>query len=324
MHFKLNLIYYSINILKYLINLLFKNEKVLIYNLKMDRTKTDSPQNELANEVEHKIEKEVIQPASLRLLYRYITGKYWIMLIIAIINAIVAGATNPARLVLVRDSFNEVSENSNLNEMADGLRDKIKWFAMIAAIGGVWCYIFWIIFIIIGSKISYELKWRYLKAVLSQDWAWYEKQNIEELPTQINVNITEVENATGKTTGFILYSFGAFFGGIGWSFFIGALLAWWFLIIIPYMIFWGMSRGILLIKGNEKNRKGLWKEWSWCWTSSNEYRIRCCPVPLWICKNLGLWKNFQQKILSKKWCLWIYYELNLLIFVCFFYLNTMK
>ena len=77
----------------------------------------------------------------------------------------------------------------------------------------------------IGAKISYELKWRYLKAVLSQDCNWYERQNIEELPTQINVNITEVENATGKTTGFIIYSLGAFIGGIGLSFFSGALLA---------------------------------------------------------------------------------------------------
>ena len=65
-----------------------------------------------------------------------------------------------------------------------------------------------------------------LKSVLSQDCNWYERQNIEELPTQINVNITEVENATGKTTGFIIYSMGAFIGGICLSFFSGALLAW--------------------------------------------------------------------------------------------------
>ena len=63
---------------------------------------------------------------------------------------------------------------------------------------------------------------------------------------------------------------------------------------------------------------------------TGEYRIRGCQVPLclvslWIWKNLGLWKKFQQKILCKKLCLWTYYELDLLISVCFFlYLNTMK
>ena len=58
------------------------------------------------------------------------------------------------------------------------------------------------------------------------------------------------------------------------------------------------------------------------------YRIRCCPVPLclvplWIWKNLGLWKNYQQKFLWKKLCLRTSFELNLLFF-CFFYLNTIQ
>ena len=108
-------------------------------------------------------------------------------------------------------------------------------------------------------KISYELKWRYLKAVLSQDWAWYEAQNIEELPTQINVNVTEVENATGKTIGIIIYSVGAFIVGIGWSFFIGAVLACCYLVNLPYILIWGMSRGKLLSKENEEIEKSYEK-----------------------------------------------------------------
>ena len=44
-----------------------------------------------------------------------------------------------------------------------------------------------------------------------------------------------------------------------------------------------------------------------------------CLVPLWNWENLGLWKNFQQKFLCNKLCLWTYCELDLLIFVCFSY-----
>ena len=59
------------------------------------------------------------------------------------------------------------------------------------------------------------------------------------------------------------------------------------------------------------------------------YHIRCCPVlplssPPLNLENLGLWKKFQQKILYKKLRLWTYCELDLLIFVCFSYLNTMN
>ena len=46
-----------------------------------------------------------------------------------------------------------------------------------------------------------------------------------------------------------------------------------------------------------------------------------CLVPLWIWKNLGLWKKFQQKIYEKI-CLRTYLELNL--FFCFSYLNVMQ
>ena len=48
------------------------------------------------------------------------------------------------------------------------------------------------------------------------------------------------------------------------------------------------------------------------------YHIRRCPVPLWIWKNLGLWKKIQQKFFCKKLCLWTYCKLNLLIFCLFF------
>ena len=221
----------------------------------MERTKNNMEQLEIVDEQEVAKEIEEIKSASLRDLYRYINGKYYVLLVIAIINAIIAGVTNPARLVFVRDTFNEVDENTQLKDIADGIRDKILLFGILAGIGGVCWYIFCLIFIIIGAKISYELKWRYFKAVLSQDWNWYERQNIEELPTQINVNVTEVENATGKTTGFILYSIGAFLGGLWGSFFSGALLAWCYLIIIPYSLLCGISRGKFLIKGNEEIEK---------------------------------------------------------------------
>ena len=181
------------------------------------------------------------------------------MLVIAIINAFIGGGWNPARILLVRDSFGEVSDNDVLKDMAEGFRDKVKWLGMIAAIGGICWYIFCMIFIIIGAKISYELKWRYLKAVLSQDCAWYERQNIEELPTQINVNIAEVENAIGKTSGFIIYSFGALWAGVGIAFFIGGVLAWTYLAIIPCILICGMSRGKLLSKGNEEIEKAYEK-----------------------------------------------------------------
>ena len=169
-------------------------------------------------------ESDSVKPAYLNQLFRYVTGKYSILLMIGIINAIIAGLSFPARLVLVRDTFNEVAPGASLHDMASGMREKVKWFAILATIGGVTSYIFWMAFIVIGLKISYELKWRYLKAVLSQDWAWYDSQNIEELPTQINVNISEIENASGKN----IWVHNLFYWDIYWR-------------IVKFFLYWSSS-----------------------------------------------------------------------------------
>ena len=100
-------------------------------------------------------------PASLKDLYRYI-GNYYVLLIIAIFNALIAGWTCPARFLFIRDTINEVAENTNLEDKADGIRDITILYYFTAGIGGIWWYIFCFIFIMIGAKISYELKWRYL------------------------------------------------------------------------------------------------------------------------------------------------------------------
>ena len=219
----------------------------------MSDTKTENSEKIIfATKEMNKSEELSPQPATLRQMYRYVSGKYIILGIIGIINAFIAGATNPARLVIIRDTFNEVETNNARDAIADGMREKNLWFGILSGIGGITCYIFWFSFMIIGSKISYELKWRYLRAVLSQDWNWYDRQNIEELPTKINVNITEVENATGKTSGFIIYSIGAFVAGIGGAFFIGAVLACCYLIIPPFVMMWGGSRALLIMKSNQQ------------------------------------------------------------------------
>ena len=71
-------------------------------------------------------ESDSVKPASLNQLFRYVTGKYSILLMIGIINAIIAGLSFPARLVLVRDTFNEVAPGASLHDMASGMREKVK------------------------------------------------------------------------------------------------------------------------------------------------------------------------------------------------------
>ena len=49
-----------------------------------------------------------------------------------------------------------------------------------------------------------------------------------------------------------------------------------------------------------------------------EYRIRRCPVPLWIWKNLGLWKNFIKKFYVKN------YNIELTVYYIFLFFFLFK
>lgn len=61
-------------------------------------------------------------------------------------------------------------------------------------------------------------RWRYIRAVLRQDTSWYDKQNVEGIPTTIHKNLREVEVASGRTVAFILYSLGSVMSGAGITF----------------------------------------------------------------------------------------------------------
>jgi len=74
-----------------------------------------------------------------------------------------------------------------------------------------------------------NFRWRYIRAVLRQDTAWYDKQNVECIPTIIHKNLREVEVASGRTVAFILYSLGCGMSGIGINF--GAGWIFWFSLI---------------------------------------------------------------------------------------------
>jgi len=132
----------------------------------------------------------------------------------------------------------------------DGIRD-VKDYILV--VGGVTCccfFIFWVCLALVSKKVVYELKWRYMKAVLTQEAEWYEARRIEELPTQINTALSEVEMATGKTLGCAVYCLFNVVGGLAISFYVGATMALSMLVIIVYILVWGAFQSYAISKGD--------------------------------------------------------------------------
>lgn len=73
-------------------------------------------------------------------------------------------------------------------------------------------WIHYMCFSLIGKKILSELKWRYLKAILSQDQEWFDSKDLDSLPTEVNANLCEVEGSTGRVLSFLIFSAGNIVG----------------------------------------------------------------------------------------------------------------
>ena len=98
-----------------------------------------------------------------------------------------------------------------------------------------------------------------MKAVLTQEQEWYDNINVEELPTQLNTNLAEIEAGTGIKLATVFYTFGIAFGATSLCFYFGYLLA------LPMMIIWVIIFGIgglemtLSLKGENQEKEAYVK-----------------------------------------------------------------
>ena len=135
----------------------------------------------------------------------------------------------------------------------------------------------WTIFVswfhLVGQKVVYEIRWRNLKAIVTKNSEWYETQNIEELPSIIHTNLIDIENGSGKTVGFLIYSFASFFWGIMYAFLLGALFAAWFIFSPIVVILIGGFNDFCIKKSIEQDEKWFIKSGSYLEQSLNAIKI---------------------------------------------------
>ena len=135
------------------------------------------------------------------------------------------------------------------------MRDRNYWFIVQAA--GIWItwFIFLLWFSIVGLEVVYQLKWRYMKAILTKDSKWYEETDPKQLPYLVNLNLSEVQNATGKTVGIILFSISNSISCIIVWMISGMILWGWMLLIVPFsLLFYGFHLSILQKKFIEEEK----------------------------------------------------------------------
>lgn len=85
--------------------------------------------------------------------------------------------------------------------------------------------------------MSFDLRSRYLHAILHQEVAFFEKANVEQLPSQIGENFFVITESIGEKYSNIIFSVSSLVFGIAIAFYRGADFAGVCCAFIPIMLF---------------------------------------------------------------------------------------
>ena len=131
-------------------------------------------------------------------LYRYLDKTYAIIMFIGVVNWVIGGMSWTYVMYNKQIWVSRVVYDSTPSENKHTMNQAAFRFLGWAAVQFVSWSIFFMWFHLVGQKICYEVKSRYMKALLVQDNNWYDEQNLEKLPTIVHTNLNELENSAGK------------------------------------------------------------------------------------------------------------------------------
>lgn len=101
--------------------------------------------------------------------------------------------------------------------------------------------------------MSFDLRSRYLYSILRQEIAYFEKNNVEQLPSQIGENFFIVTESIGEKFSNIIYTAATVCGGIFIAFFKGADFAGICFAYVPVIL------GAMIIFGSQVKKSTLEK-----------------------------------------------------------------
>lgn len=163
--------------------------------------------------------------------FSILDNKNKIYLFIGLVSALCCGILQPGMsLVLgsVTDAFNPQNKASIESIMLD-----LLWKIIVLGIA-VWvtAYIYYSLMQQLAETIAIDLRGKYLRALMKQEVAYFEQNNVESMPSDIGQYFTQVSKGIGESYAGLIVSVGTFLGGIGISFYRSPVFA---LICIAYM-----------------------------------------------------------------------------------------
>lgn len=154
--------------------------------------------------------------------FTYVTFKDKCLMIIGAIGAVVAGFLLPCISIAMGEVTNTFNPEDSKEEIINAMR-LICLYICLTGIGSwVFGYIYFAFWQHLAQNVSFDLRSRYLHAILRQEVAYFEKSNVEQLPSQIGDNFFVITESIGEKYSNIIFSISTMVCGVGISLYRGA------------------------------------------------------------------------------------------------------
>ncbi|KAG9287107.1 hypothetical protein G9A89_001001 [Geosiphon pyriformis] len=128
-------------------------------------------------------------PATYSQLFKYATRRDWFLMIIGFIFAGVAGASMPLTTVLFGQMVDEFTNFQKREITRDHFQSRVNFFSLfyiyLAIITFFSTYIYMSTWVYVGEKLTRKIRENYLRAVLRQNIAYFDKLGAGEVTTRI-------------------------------------------------------------------------------------------------------------------------------------------
>ncbi|CDW86105.1 abc transporter [Stylonychia lemnae] len=204
-----------------------------------------------------KSEEPRVESLPLRKFYSYTNKKDKIMIIIGTLAAVATGILLPCFALIIGD-LGEAFLPSNEPDYKRRLLKEISGQMALLAVG-TWIagYIYYAFWQHIAENISYDLRLRYLKALLQQEVEFLEQIKIQTLPSQIGENFTQISESIGQKLSSIIFGIVNLLSAIAIAFISGCDLAAIFFSVFPAMFIIMVVFGMFVKRASYNKIKAL-------------------------------------------------------------------
>uniref|UniRef100_A0A6N2L8U0 Uncharacterized protein n=1 Tax=Salix viminalis TaxID=40686 RepID=A0A6N2L8U0_SALVM len=201
------------------------------------------------NQEKHEKSKENSKSVPFFKLFSFADSTDYMLMFLGAIGAIVNGMSMPLMTLLLGDVINAFGSNQFGNDMTKLVSKVSLKFVYLALGSGVAACFQVTCWIVTGERQASRIRSMYLKTILRQDIAFFDKEtNTGEVVGRMSGDTVLIQDAMGEKVGKFLQLMATFIGGFAVAFIKGWLLALVMLSAIPLLVLAGATMALFISK----------------------------------------------------------------------------